>query len=156
MGQTSNQDVATSFPFALVQTTFQYTLSTNPSRKGWQNESSAIFLIFFLGAAKGCKWRVLYSSSYTSNIRGMRWGETESRYSGISATGKLACLSFFAPGQCLSPRYHCSRRLRKRSNCPGKKEQSSCRGLGGKALCKERKEEQGLCSYLGTPTAHQL
>lgn len=157
MGQLSNQYSATSFPFALVQTPFQYTLSTNAGRKGWQNESSIIFPISFLGG--GSKEMQLEGALFFQLHRQHKVNEmrrnNELQHSGISATGELACPSFFAPAQCLLPRQHCSHRLWKHSNCPGKKEQTSCCGLEGKAL-RKKKKDQGLYSHLRTPTAHQL
>lgn len=157
MGQLFNQYSATSFPSALVQTLFQGTLSTNPGRKGWQNEPSIILPIFLFGGSKEMQLEgaLFFQLHRQQKVNEMR-RNNELQHSGISATGELVCPSCFAPAQCLSPRQHCSYRLWKHSNCPGKKEQTSCCGLEGKALCKKRKKDQGLYSHLRTPTAHQL
>lgn len=87
MGQLSNQYLATSFPFALVQIIFQYTLSSHPGRKGWQNESRIIFPIFlFLGQQRDtAEGRFILPATPAT------WGEWDEEKEW--ATGELACLS---------------------------------------------------------------
>lgn len=156
-----NQSFAATFSFALVQTVFQHTLPTNLGGKNGRMSAALFSQSFFFGGSKEMqlKGALVFQLQQQQKANEMR-RKSELQHSRISATGKLACLSSFAPVQCLSPRQHCSHRLWK-DRKHSKKECPSCHGLEGKSPCKWKKEKKfclcsHLCSHFWTPTVQHL
>jgi len=80
-------------------------LSINPGRKGWQNESSIIFPTFLFGGSKKTQLKGALFFQLPRQPKGNEMRrKSKPQHRGISATGKLARLPFFAPDHRLSPR----------------------------------------------------